>query len=142
MPPLRDRAEDIRPLAEYFLEDFCRRNNFRPKKIEDDVWTILRAYRWPGNIRELRNVIERMVIMAASECITKESVPLEIRMPPENSVDSSLEETRANAERYRIRQALEEAGGNVSAAARALGIERTRLHKRIRALGIARQFPR
>ncbi len=142
MPPLRERSEDIPPLAEYFLEDFCRRNNFKPKKIENDVWTILRAYRWPGNIRELRNVIERMAIMASSESIAKESVPLEIRMPPENLTNSSLEETRASAERNRIRQALEEAGWNVSAAARALGIERTHLHKRIRALGLAKQDPR
>jgi len=142
MPPLRERAEDIRPLAEYFLEDFCHRNNFKPRKIEDDVWTILRAYRWPGNIRELRNVIERMAIMSSSESMTIESVPLEIRIPPENSGNSSLEQTRANAERTRICQALEEARWNVSAAARALGIERTHLHKRIRALGLSKRIPR
>lgn len=142
MPPLRERSEDIRQLAEYFLEDFCRRNNFKPKKIEDDVWAILRPYQWPGNIRELRNVIERTAIMTSSECITIESVPLEIRIPLETPANSTLEETRANAERNRIRQALEEAGWNVSAAARALGIERTHLHKRIRTLGLTKQIPR
>ena len=138
VPPLRERIDDIRPLAEYFLEDFCRRNNFKPKRIEDEVWQALCAYRWPGNVRELRNVIERMAILSPSDVITQESVPLEMRMPGANAASSSLEETRAQAERNRIREALEQAGWNVSAAARALGIERTRLHKRIRALGLAK----
>jgi two-component system nitrogen regulation response regulator NtrX len=142
MPPLRERPEDIRPLAEYFLEDFCSRNNFRPKHIEAGVFAELRNYRWPGNIRELRNIIERMAILSASETIAAESLPLEIRLPHESGAPSSLEETRAQAERNLIRQALEEAGWNVSAAARALGIERTSLHKRIRALGLAKDNPR
>jgi two-component system nitrogen regulation response regulator NtrX len=142
VPPLRERPEDIRPLAEYFLDDFCSRNNFRPKHIEADVFAALRNYRWPGNIRELRNVIERMAILSASEIIAAESLPLEIRLPQDSGAPSSLEETRAQAERNLIRQALEEAGWNVSAAARALGIERTRLHKRIRALGLAKENPR
>jgi two-component system nitrogen regulation response regulator NtrX len=137
VPPLREHADDIRSLGEYFLEDFCRRNNFKPRRIEEEVWTALRTYRWPGNVRELRNVIERMAILASSETITMNSVPLEIRIPPENMSQSSLEDTRANAERNRILQALEDASWNVSAAAKALGIERTRLHKRIRALGLS-----
>jgi two-component system nitrogen regulation response regulator NtrX len=142
VPPLRERPEDIRPLAEYFLEEFCRRNNFRPKRIEDDVFAALRDYRWPGNVRELRNVIERMAILSPADAIPLESIPLEIRLPRDTAAPSSLEETRAQAERDLIRQALEQAGGNVSAAARALGIERTRLHKRIRALGLAGEHGR
>jgi two-component system nitrogen regulation response regulator NtrX len=135
VPPLRERPEDIRPLAEYFLAEFCSRNNFKPKRIEAEVFTALQAYRWPGNIRELRNIIERMAILSPDP-ITAGSLPLEIRLPHDADVPSSLEESRARAERDLIRQALEQAGGNVSAAARALGIERTRLHKRIRALGL------
>jgi two-component system, NtrC family, nitrogen regulation response regulator NtrX len=138
VPPLRERTEDIRPLAEYFLEDFCRRNNFKPKRIEDDVWPSLGGYAWPGNVRELRNAVERMAILALSESVTAECIPLEIRIPPENSARFGLKETRAHAERNRIRQALEDAGWNVSAAARTLGVDRTRLHKRIRTLGIAK----
>jgi two-component system, NtrC family, nitrogen regulation response regulator NtrX len=141
VPPLRERIEDIRPLAEYFLEDFCRRNNSKPKRIEEEVWDILKAHRWPGNVRELRNIIERMAILTFSESITPESVPLEIRISPANSF-SNLDDIRTHAERSRIRQALEQSNWNVSAAARALGISRSRLHKRIRALGIANQhFP-
>jgi len=138
MPPLRERPEDIRPLAEYFLEEFCRRNNFRPKHIEPEALAVLRNYRWPGNVRELRNLIERIAILAPADGITAESIPLEIRLPRDNGLPTSLEATRDQAERDLLRQALERAGGNVSAAARALGIERTRLHKRIRALGLAK----
>jgi two-component system, NtrC family, nitrogen regulation response regulator NtrX len=137
-PPLRERIEDIRPLAEYFLEDFCRRNNFKPKQIEADAWDALRAHSWPGNVRELRNIIERMAILTFSESITIESIPLEIRISPANMFNSSLEEIRSHAERNRIRQALEQSDWNVSAAARALGIGRTHLHKRIRTLGLVK----
>jgi len=139
VPGLREHPDDIRPLAEYFLEQFCSRNNFRPKHIEEGVFAALRNYRWPGNIRELRNAIERMAILSPADTVATEALPLEILLPRDAAAPSSLEETRAQAERDLIRQALAEAGGNVSAAARALGIERTRLHKRIRALGITQQ---
>jgi two-component system, NtrC family, nitrogen regulation response regulator NtrX len=137
VPPLRERPEDIRPLAEYFVEEFCRRNNFRQKRVEAGVFDELRGYRWPGNIRELRNVVERMAILAPDP-ITVDAIPVEIRLARHPNAPSTLEETRAQAEREVIRQALEEAGWNVSAAARALGVERTRLHKRINALGLER----
>ncbi len=136
VPPLRERVEDIRPLAEYFLEDFCRRNNFKPKRIEEEAWDVLRAHRWAGNVRELRNVIERMAILTFTESITTESIPLEIRISPTHVPGSNLDEIRTHAERNRIHQVLEQSHWNVSAAARALGIGRTRLHKRIRVLGI------
>ena len=137
VPPLRERREDIPPLSEYFVEEFCRRNNFRPKRIDDDVFEELRAYRWPGNVRELRNVVERMAILSP-DMIGADAIPVEIRLSAERGSASTLEETRAQAERETIRRALEEAGWNVAAAARALGVERTRLHKRIRTLGLER----
>jgi two-component system, NtrC family, nitrogen regulation response regulator NtrX len=138
IPPLRERREDVRPLAEYFLDEFCRRNNFRSKRIDAGVFEELRAYRWPGNIRELRNVIERMAILAPDP-ISADAIPVEIRLSRQSDAPSTLEAARATAERELVRQALEEAGWNVSAAARALGIERTRLHKRVKALGLERQ---
>jgi two-component system, NtrC family, nitrogen regulation response regulator NtrX len=137
VPPLRERPGDIRPLAEYFVDEFCRRNNFKPKRIDDSVFEALAAYRWPGNIRELRNVVERMAILAPDP-IAADAVPVEIRLARLPGAPSTLEETRAQAERDAIREALDRAGWNVSAAARALGIERTRLHKRIRALELER----
>jgi two-component system nitrogen regulation response regulator NtrX len=137
VPPLRERADDIAELAAYFLADFSARNNIRSKVIEDDVRAALERYPWPGNVRELRNAIERMAILTAGPRITLESVPLEIRSP-KAAAASALHDARDAAERDRIVQALDAADWNVSAAARSLGIERTHLHKRIRALDIRR----
>jgi two-component system nitrogen regulation response regulator NtrX len=138
VPALRERREDIRPLAEYFLSDFCSRNNFRAKTISRDVIAILEDYRWPGNARELRNVVERMAILTAGEALEPDSVPIEIRIADDARVPSSLREARDAAEREEVLKALEETGWNVSQAARMLGLERTNLHKRIRALGLKR----
>jgi two-component system nitrogen regulation response regulator NtrX len=138
VPALRERAEDVRALAAYFLTDFCRRNNFRPKDVDEDVWPVLERYTWPGNVRELRNTIERMAILTAGNRITAESIPLEIQLPPAAGSASGLSAVRASAERGRILHALDQTDWNVSGAARLLGIERTNLHKRIRTLGLSR----
>ena len=137
VPPLRERVEDIRPLAEYFLADFCARNNFHPKALLPDAVEILEHYAWPGNIRELRNVVERMAILAPNGAITAPSAPVELRMN-RGAPRGNLRETRESAEREHILRALQASDWNVSGAARALGMERTNLHKRLRALGIER----
>ena len=137
VPTLRERVPDIRDLAAYFLGEFCTRNNFRAKTIDDHVLALLERYEWPGNIRELRNAVERMAILSSGDRIGADAVPIEIRMPSAER-PSGLHETRDAAERQRIRQALEQTDWNVSSAARLLGIERTNLHKRIRSLGLAR----
>lgn len=136
LPALRSRREDIRELAEYSLSDFCGRNNFKAKRFDEDVFAVLAEYEWPGNVRELRNTVERMAILTASDVLGVESIPMEIRMKSDTAGKSSLQEARDEAERERIVQALEQTGWNVSAAARVLNIERTNLHKRIRALGL------
>ena len=136
IPPLRERPEDIPDLVEYLLADFCARNNFKPKTIDSQALRMLAGYAWPGNVRELRNVVERMAILAPETRIAADLLPLEIRMPGAGAGPSSLQQARETAERDRIRQALELSRGNVSQAARSLGVERTNLHKRIRALGI------
>jgi len=138
VPSLRERPQDIGPMAEYFLEDFCTRNNFHPKQIDKETYPILEAYSWPGNARELRNIIERMAILTAGTRLTPDSVPIEIRLSQDPGPKSNLKEARETAEREHILRALEESGWNVSGAARALGMERTNLHKRIRALGLTR----
>ena len=138
VPALRERLEDIRELVEYFMAEFCARNNFRPREIDADVRPILERYGWPGNVRELRNVVERMAILTTGNRITVESIPLEIRLP-QATRPSGLQGIRDSAERDRILEALDRTDWNVSGAARVLGIERTNLHKRIRALGLARQ---
>jgi two-component system nitrogen regulation response regulator NtrX len=138
VPPLRERPADVRPLAAYFLEDFCRRNNFKPKTVDDEAFALLERFSWPGNARELRNVVERMAILTPGERLGVESVPLEIRLPREQAVRSSVQDARDSAEREHILRALEQTNWNVSSAARTLGMERTNLHKRIRALGLSR----
>ena len=137
VPALRERTPDIRELATYFLAEFCTRNNFRAREIEADVFPILERYVWPGNVRELRNVVERMAILTPGDRITVESIPLEIRLP-QPSRGAGLHGVRDDAERDRILKALDQTSWNVSGAARLLGIERTHLHKRIRALGLTR----
>jgi len=138
VPALRERPQDVKLMAQYFLEDFCARNNFKPKRLDDEVFSALEGYHWPGNARELRNVVERMAILTQGDRLTRDSIPVEVRMHRENQPRSSVQEARESAEREYIQRALEEADWNVSSAARALGMERTNLHKRIRALGLVR----
>jgi two-component system nitrogen regulation response regulator NtrX len=139
VPSLRERPSDIPAIAAYFLEEFCGRNNFRPKRVAGEVFDLLSAYHWPGNVRELRNIVERMAILSPGETIEPGIVPLEIRVAPGAAAPkSALHEARDTAERDQILKALEAAAWNVSQAARALGMERTNLHKRMRALTIER----
>jgi two-component system nitrogen regulation response regulator NtrX len=138
VPALRERPQDIRLLADYFLEDFCTRNNFRAKTLDQAVYDELEGYSWPGNARELRNIIERMAILSSGEHIVAAAIPIEIRVQKEAGPRSTVHEARESAEREHLLRALEGASWNVSGAARALGMERTNLHKRIRALGLSR----
>ncbi len=135
VPPLRERREDIGALAAYFLEDFCCRNNFRPKRFDATATKLLEAYHWPGNARELRNTVERMAILSPGELLDAPAVPAEIRNAQPRS---TIHEVRDSAERDQIARVLDDTDWNVSAAARALGLERTNLHKRIKALGLSR----
>jgi two-component system, NtrC family, nitrogen regulation response regulator NtrX len=138
LPALRARPEDLRALAEYSLSDFCARNNFKAKRFDEGVVEVFAQYDWPGNVRELRNTVERMAILTPADVLTMESIPLEIRLKPDSSPRSALQETRDDAERERILRVLQQTDWNVSAAARILNIERTNLHKRMKALGLGK----
>jgi len=138
VPALRERPQDIAPMAEYFLEDFCARNGFRAKAFDPEVWEAFEEYSWPGNARELRNVVERMAILSHGDLLNASAIPLELKLQKETGPRSSVQEARESAEREHVLRALDESGWNVSSAARALGMERTNLHKRIRALGLTR----
>ncbi len=142
VPPLRERPADVRPLTGYFLEEFCRRNNFKGKTVDDDVFPVLERLPWPGNARELRNVVERMAILTPGDRITLDSVPVELRLSRDGAARSSVQDARDAAEREHLLRALESSDWNISSAARALGVERTNLHKRIRALGLDRSRAR
>jgi two-component system nitrogen regulation response regulator NtrX len=138
VPALRERPQDVAPMANYFLDDFCARNGFRRKSFDPEVWAAFEVYSWPGNARELRNVVERMAILSHGDVLDSTAIPLELKLQRETGARSSVHEARESAERDHVLRALDESGWNVSSAARALGMERTNLHKRIRALGLAR----
>lgn len=138
VPSLRERPQDIPELVAYFLEEFCSRNNFRKRELDPALVPALQAYPWPGNARELRNIVERMAILSSEPRIGLEAVPGEIRHFRDQAPKSSVQEARESAEREHIQKALDAGNWNVSSAARALGMERTNLHKRMRALGISR----
>src|SRR5450759_4321052 len=78
VPALRERPQDLLPLAEYFLEEFCRRNNFKPKTLDNSVFAVFERYAWPGNARELRNIVERMAILSPGPVLGADSIPREV----------------------------------------------------------------
>jgi DNA-binding NtrC family response regulator len=119
IPPLRARAIEIPILARRFLEEACQRTGRSDFRFSNAAMAKLRAHDWPGNIRELKNVIERAVVLCPSQVIERDHLVL-----------SNLQPSGARAEdpeRQRIIDALEEAGGNQTRAARLLGISRRTL---------------
>lgn len=141
VPPLRDRREDIPLIAGRFVEDTCRRFGFKPRKLSGDASALLVAYDWrKNNVRELRNVIERMVIASDGETIKAEDVPPEIRGDDDGEAKpGSLAERRAAAERQIIVEALERNGGHVTRTAAELGLaDHASLIKIMKRLGMER----
>jgi two-component system nitrogen regulation response regulator NtrX len=138
VPPLRDRKEDIPQLVFYFLKEFANAYSRRPKEISDDAIETLMRYAWPGNVRELRNVIERIVIMnpTVSKLDRKHLPPL-VHRERRGGDSLSLSQARAAYERDYILKKLDENHGNVSRAAEILGLERSHLYRKMKALGIA-----
>lgn len=149
LPPLRDRREDIPFLIDHFLTRFCRDLKRAPLQIDPATRAALHDYHWPGNIRELQNVIERAVVLSAGLMIRLEDLPHEIRTPCQTQqpvtatvLPATVEEPRSLGEatdafqRDMIRQALSRAGGNQAEAARMLGLARSNLSRLMKRLGI------
>jgi len=145
VPPLRERSDDIMRLAEHFVAEFAREYGRRPKTFSPHAVGVLRTYRWPGNVRELRNIIERLMIMVPGtiiderdlsffDVVTGTGAPAAVapRAPVERLFDA-----RDAWERDYILSALAGFEGNISRTADALGLERSNLYKKMRALGIA-----
>jgi two-component system, NtrC family, nitrogen regulation response regulator NtrX len=140
VPPLRERKEDIPLLTEYFLKEFSARYGRRLREISDDAVDALMRYSWPGNVRELRNVVERIVIMnpTTTRFDRKHLPALIYRDGSRRSGDFlTLHQARAAYERDYILKKLDENHGNISRAAEVLGLERSHLYRKMRALGIA-----
>ena len=141
IPPLRERPEDILPLARHFLA-FHAADAGRPLRLSIDAERVLLAYPWHGNVRELENVIERAVVMSGAEVLTPDAFALEGDIEPasatEEPADSSetLQTYLDRAAVSRIRAALDAAKGNRAVAAATLGVDRTTLYRLMKRLGL------
>ncbi|MEW6001947.1 MAG: sigma-54 dependent transcriptional regulator [Nitrospirota bacterium] len=136
VPPLRERKEDILALVEYFLEYFAAEYGQKQKKITPEALRMLESYDWPGNIRELRNVIERLVIMTPANTITPKNLVINDSAPSDYFAFKTLREARDAFEKAFITKRLEENNWNISKTAEILQIERSNLHRKIKAYDI------
>ena len=147
IPPLRERPEDIPLLVEEFLDELSRHSGLGRKTLAPEVLEVLKRYPWPGNVRELKNLIERLVIVSLGEEITLNDLPRELleyaEKPPEEELPpwfeaDSFKKARELFEREYLRRKLEEFGGNISRMAEAIGLRRSYLHRKLKALGLSR----
>jgi two-component system nitrogen regulation response regulator NtrX len=140
VPPLRERVEDIRLLADHFLHEFTTGYGRKAKELTPEAYRVLDEYTWPGNVRELKNLMERIVIMNPQARVEARQIPLNatkrnvMERPQERF--GSLQEVREAAERDYIFKKLDETGGNVTKTAELLGLERSHLYRKMKALGI------
>ena len=164
VPPLRERPEDIPSLVRHFMEHFTRENNLRPKRITPAALDALQRYRWKGNIRELRNTVERLIIMTGGEAIDVADLPEIVRSPaapggvaPKSgdalsalsalSATSRSGETKAgtlrefkdNAERAFLVAKLRESGWNISKTAEVIDTPRSNLYKKLEQYQISQE---
>ena len=158
MPPLRDRREDIPELTLHFARLCSERSGKAALQVDDDALAVLKAYDWPGNIRELENVIERAVVVAEGSTITMQDLPPEMlnavqgnavieassdsngngvpASPASNGIHAERQE-RGRRERERLVRTLASADGNKAEAARALGLARSTLVSRLKKHGLS-----
>ncbi len=140
VPPLRERAEDIPLLVDEFVAGFSLTTNIELKGFSEGAIHVLKKYEWPGNIRELKNLAERLMIMIPGRMIHAEDIPapFNVASVAKRSVEvalvsGSLKEAKNKFEKAYIEKKLREFDGNISQTAEAIGIERSNLHKKIKA---------
>jgi two-component system nitrogen regulation response regulator NtrX len=148
LPPLRERREDIPELVSHFLARIASERRIAPPRISEEAMAALQAHDWPGNVRQLRNVIERTLILAPGDrvsCIEVDLLPPEIvdgqgAVGGANSamaiMGSPLREARESFEREYLRIQIRRFSGNISRTASFIGMERSALHRKLKALGI------
>ncbi len=134
MPPLRERAEDIAPLVEAFAGHFCAKHRKRPKKFKSEVIGLFQTLRWPGNVRQLRNLVERLVVTVPHSAVGPGDLPPALlhgkNEPSAITIQPGM--TLAQVEAELMRQTLLKVTSNREEAARALGISRRALQYKIR----------
>ncbi len=133
IPPLRERKDDILPLARHFIQKFARAMGKPVKKISPAAQEVLLNYSWPGNVRELENAIERAMVIGKGPEITPEDLPLQLNG---HSPGEPRSLKLADVEHQHIRQVLKVAQGNITRAAQLLGIDRVTLYNKLKKYGI------
>ena len=146
VPPLRERKDDIPLLVRHFAELFARDNNFRPKRVTPPAMDVLQRYRWKGNIRELRNTVERLIIMTPADSIDLADLPESIRVDgpsrgPDNEAvkAGTLREHKEVSERAFLVQKLRETGWNISKTAELIDTPRSNLYKKLEQYNIKQE---
>jgi Nif-specific regulatory protein len=140
LPPLRERGEDVLRLADHFLREFSRRAGRRGLKFTAAARKRLESHTWPGNVRELRNLMERLAYLSPGDRIEAEDLAFILSPAVANSaaIDAGMtlnDATQQFQEKY-IKQSIERARGNVSQAAKNLGVHRSNLYRKMRQLGM------
>jgi len=138
VPPLRERIEDIEPLCHYFLEKFAAEYHWPPSRLTDNALILLSRYQWPGNVRQLRNVLLRLAVQTQGRAITDKEVLIcseefAQEQPPPADIFPSLEEMEKN----HLKAALERTEGNISDAAALLGIARSTFYQKLKKFNLS-----
>ena len=134
VPPLRERASDIELLADHFNHRLAERHGVAPRKFSPDVMAILRVYSWPGNVREMRNVIESLLLTSNDELVQCDELPEEVLAAAGTGAGASAASPATSleeAERLAIVCAVKSMHGNLTKAARALGVSRSTLYRKV-----------
>ena len=148
VPPLSERREDIPYLVDHFMKQIVRQSGIKNRRIGDDVLAVLQAHNWPGNVRQLRNNVERLMILARGDDvdtpITADRLPAEIgdvmpRTPSQSDqhiLALALREARELFEKEYLVAQINRFGGNISRTAEFIGMERSALHRKLKSLGV------
>jgi DNA-binding NtrC family response regulator len=145
VPPLREHREDVPELLKHFVEQFVAQEKLPYRHFTLGAQNFLRNYGWPGNIRELKNLVQRLLILGAGPEITQEEVETTVGSAPHAaagmqipglSMDQPLRQARESFERVYLEYQLEKHGGNVTKMAQEVGMERTHLYRKLRSVGI------
>ena len=141
VPPLREHVEDVPLLAHYFLREFALTYGRKPKELTPDAMEALKTYSWPGNVRDLKNLIERLVIMNPRPVVEQKHLPSFLLRQDQRrrggTEPTTLQQARAAYERDFILRKIEENQGNITRTAESLGLERSHLYRKMKSLGIA-----
>ncbi|PLK44667.1 sigma-54 dependent transcriptional regulator [Emticicia sp. TH156] len=136
LPPLRERVKDIELLAKYFMRQFSEKTNKRIEKIDEECLEKLESYQWVGNIRELKNIIERAVILADTDTLTADLLPFDVQQPRQTHKGTLSAFSMASVEKLHIQKVLNYTKGNKAETARLLEIGIATLYRKIEEYGL------